>query len=31
MESAKESGQMEGWIEILDKVAEVVAGLKQEK
>ena len=31
MESAKESGQMEGWIEILDKVAVVVAGLKQEK
>jgi hypothetical protein len=31
MGSAKESGQMEGWIQILDKVAEVVAGLKQEK
>ena len=31
MESAKESGQMEGWVEILDKVAAVVAGLKQEK
>jgi len=31
LESAKESGQMEGWIEILDKVAEVVAGLKQAK
>jgi uncharacterized protein YndB with AHSA1/START domain len=31
LESAKESGQMEGWIEILDKVADVVAGLKQEK
>ena len=31
MESAKNSGQMEGWIEILDKVAEVVAGLEQEK
>jgi hypothetical protein len=31
MEGAKESGQMEGWIEILDKVAVVVAGLKQEK
>ena len=31
MESAKESGQMEGWIEILDKLATVVAGLKQEK
>jgi uncharacterized protein YndB with AHSA1/START domain len=29
MESAKESGQMEGWVEILDKVAEVVTGLKQ--
>jgi uncharacterized protein YndB with AHSA1/START domain len=31
MESAKESGQMEGWIETLDKVAEVVARLKQGK
>ena len=31
MESAKESGQMEDWIEILDKLAAVVAGLKQEK
>jgi len=29
MESAKNSGQMEGWIQILDKVAEVVAGLAQ--
>jgi uncharacterized protein YndB with AHSA1/START domain len=29
MESAKNSGQMEGWIEILDKLAEVVAGLAQ--
>jgi hypothetical protein len=27
MESTKESGQVEGWYEILDKVAEVVAGL----
>jgi uncharacterized protein YndB with AHSA1/START domain len=27
MESAKSSGQLEGWYEILDKVAEVVAGL----
>ncbi len=27
MESAKESGQYEGWNEILDKVAAVVAGL----
>jgi hypothetical protein len=31
MESAKESGQMEGWIQILDKVAAVVAGLAQAK
>jgi hypothetical protein len=31
MESAKNSGQMEGWIEILDKVAAVVAGLVQAK
>jgi uncharacterized protein YndB with AHSA1/START domain len=31
MESAKESGQVEGWKEILDKVAAVVAGLKQAK
>ena len=31
MESAKNSGQMEGWNQILDKVAAVVAGLKQEK
>jgi uncharacterized protein YndB with AHSA1/START domain len=29
MESAKNSGQMEGWIQILDKVADVVAGLAQ--
>jgi uncharacterized protein YndB with AHSA1/START domain len=27
MESAKDSGQVEGWEQILDKVAEVVAGL----
>jgi uncharacterized protein YndB with AHSA1/START domain len=27
MDSAKESGQMEGWTQILDKVAEVLAGL----
>ena len=31
MESAKNSGQMEGWIETLDKVATVVAGLTQAK
>lgn len=31
MESAKESGQMEGWKQILDKVAEVVAGMVQAK
>ena len=31
MESAKNSGQLEGWIETLEKVAAVVAGLKQEK
>jgi uncharacterized protein YndB with AHSA1/START domain len=31
MESAKNSGQMEGWIQILDKVAAVVAGLAQAK
>ncbi len=30
-ESAKNSGQMEGWIQILDKVAAVVAELKQAK
>jgi uncharacterized protein YndB with AHSA1/START domain len=29
MESAKDSGQLEGWNQILDKVAEVVAGLAQ--
>jgi hypothetical protein len=27
MESAKNSGQLEGWNQILDKVAAVVAGL----
>jgi uncharacterized protein YndB with AHSA1/START domain len=27
MESAKDSGQLEGWNEILDKIAAVVAGL----
>jgi uncharacterized protein YndB with AHSA1/START domain len=27
MESAKESGQYEGWVETLDKIAAVVAGL----
>ena len=31
MESAKNSGQMEGWIEILDKVAAVVAELAHAK
>jgi uncharacterized protein YndB with AHSA1/START domain len=31
MESAKNSGQLEGWNEILDKVAAVVAGLTQAK
>jgi hypothetical protein len=31
MESAKNSGQMEGWNQILEKVAEVVAGLVQAK
>ena len=29
MESAKNSGQMEGWNQILDKVAAVIAGLVQ--
>ena len=29
MESAKNSGQLEGWIQILEKVAEVIAGLAQ--
>jgi hypothetical protein len=31
MESAKNSGQLEGWKEILDKLAAVVAGLTQAK
>ena len=31
MESAKESGQLEGWNQILDKVAAVVEGLAQGK
>jgi uncharacterized protein YndB with AHSA1/START domain len=31
MQNAIESGQVEGWKEILDKVAEVVAGLAQAK
>ena len=31
MESAKESGQFEGWIETLDKIADVVAELAQAK
>ena len=31
MESAKESGQMEGWNQILEKVAAVVTGLTQAK
>src|SRR5580693_6243119 len=31
MESAKDSGQMEGWNQILDKLAAVVAGLAQAK
>jgi hypothetical protein len=31
MESAKNSGQLEGWNEILDKVAAVIAGLMQTK
>ena len=31
MESAKDSGQLEGWKEILDRVAAVVAGLAQAK
>jgi uncharacterized protein YndB with AHSA1/START domain len=31
MESATNSGQVEGWNEILDKVAAVVAGLAQAK
>src|SRR5882672_1463532 len=31
MESARNSGQMEGWNQILDKMAAVIAGLAQEK
>jgi uncharacterized protein YndB with AHSA1/START domain len=31
MEEAKESGQLEGWVEILEKVAAVVAGLAEGK
>jgi uncharacterized protein YndB with AHSA1/START domain len=31
LESAKNSGQMEGWIQILDKIAAVVAELAQTK
>ncbi len=31
MESAKNSGQLEGWYEILDKLAVVVARLNQAK
>jgi hypothetical protein len=31
MESAKNSGQLEGWNQILDKLAAVVEGLAQEK
>jgi uncharacterized protein YndB with AHSA1/START domain len=31
MESAKNSGQLEGWNQILDKIADVVAELKQAK
>jgi len=31
MEDAKNSGQLEGWNEILEKVAAVVAGLAQAK
>ena len=31
MENAKNSGQLEGWKQILDKVAAVVAGLGQAK
>src|ERR1700709_253576 len=31
MESAKDSGQMEGWIQILDKVGDVVAELAEAK
>jgi uncharacterized protein YndB with AHSA1/START domain len=31
MESAKESGQMEGWNQILDKIADVISEMKQTK
>ena len=31
MEDAAQSGQLEGWVQILDKVALVVAGLAQAK
>jgi hypothetical protein len=31
MENAKNSGQLEGWNQILDKVAAVVAGLARAK
>jgi hypothetical protein len=31
MESATNSGQLEGWTEILDKIAAVVEGLAQAK
>jgi hypothetical protein len=31
MESATNSGQLEGWNQILDKIAAVIAGLAQAK
>jgi hypothetical protein len=31
MEEAKTSGQLEGWVEILDKLAAVIAGLVEAK
>ncbi len=31
MESAKNSGQLEGWTQTLDKMAAVIAGMAQEK
>jgi hypothetical protein len=31
MESAKNSGQLEGWNQILDKLAAVIAGLRKTK
>jgi hypothetical protein len=31
MESAKASGQVEGWNQILDKISAVVAGMTQPK